>query len=172
MKKGLFASAAVIAAFAAAPSAQAACGLTDCQQVTGTVASALSLTASTPVTLTNNGTPGSLSTGTAAAPATGSGTVAVISTDQYCVTIKDANATGGLLTNLLGAGSGQFTQPIQWALGAGPLSALGNTAANFAINQSGTLGRTYTVNYNQTMANQFAPSGAYAVTAQFIAVNC
>src|SRR4051812_23975567 len=82
-RKGLLATtAAVAAAFAAAPSAQAACGLTDCQQVTGTVASVLSLTASTPVALSNTGVPSQLSLGSSAANATGSGTVVVVSTDQ------------------------------------------------------------------------------------------
>lgn len=174
MKKGLLATAAVVAAFAVAPSAQAACGLTDCQLVQGTVASVLSLTASTPVAISNNGL-GTLDTGTSAADATGAGTVAVVSTNRYCVTVVDANGNGGLLKQTAPL-TGAFTQPINWSRDGGAFGALLNdplaAGSVFVSNAAGTLGTTYNVAWKQVMAGQNVPSGAYTVTAQYSATNC
>lgn len=179
-KTRLIAAAALAtAAFAgSSTAAQAACGLTDCQQVTGTVASALSVTASTPVALSNTGVPGQLSLGASAAPATGQGTVDVVSTTGYCISVADTG-NDGLLTNQLGAAFGQFTNRLQWSsatsgvdASAGTPAALRNTTSALHTNAANTLLKTYTINYSLALAGQNVPAGVYATTAQFSAQAC
>ena len=183
-KTRLIAAAALAtAAFAGTTtSAQAACGLTDCQQVSGTVASALSVTASSPV-LIGNGTPGTLSLGGSAAPATGSGTVAVVSTTNYCLSVGDTG-NDGFLTNALGASAGQFTNRLQWSSATSGVVASANTPAalrntgttgvpgTIASSAPNTLGKTFTIDYSLALAGQNVPAGVYNTTAQFSAQAC
>jgi len=171
-KKGLIAASVAAGALAAAPAALGASGSGN-QVVTGTVASAISVTPSTPVLLAG----GTLVPGSSSA-ATGSGTVAVVSTDRYCLTIADTT-NGGKLTNTLGAPAGQFTSRLQWkspdagaAAGAGSFADLTGTAANVAINQTNTLLQTWNINYSQTLSGENVPSGVYQTTAAFTGQTC
>jgi len=150
------ATAAATAAFAAAaivPAADAATG-SGGQLVTGTVLSAITVTP-TPVILTGM-SPGS------ATPASGTGTVAVTSTDCYTLSVSDATNNG-----FLTFGSNAFTARLQWKLGAGTFADLVTASTTVAANQPVTLATNHSISYQQPLAGQNVPAGAYTTTATF-----
>ncbi len=153
-KSAVAAAVAALAGMALAPAAQAASG-TGGQVITGSVLSVITVTPA-PVTLTGM-SPGS------STPASGSGLVAVTSTDCYSLSVSDA-ANDGYLKSGLNA----FTSRLQWRNGTtGTFVDLLTAPATAAANRPVTLGATYTMNYQQPQADQNVPAGAYTTTATF-----
>lgn len=139
-----------------APAATAADGA---QVVTGTVASAITVT-HTAVGLSE------MSHGSTT-PASGSGTVTVVSTDCYSVAISDP-ANGGYLKS---AANNAFGTRLQWKLGTGSFTDLLPTPANLATHQPVTLGKTYEVDYQQLLGEQNVPAGVYSTSVTFTAAS-
>lgn len=170
MRKTRFIAAAGLAAaaLATAPSALAATG-SGGQVVTGTVLSSISVVGA-PVTLTGF-TPG------AASPATGSGAVTVVSTDNYCLSVKDSGNAGKMKDAL-----GDTTaNALQWktadplalsnayqALSGTDTPVAGTTGAGIPT----TLGKVWTMDYSLDLSSDNLPAGIYTTTATFTGTTC
>ena len=145
-----------VAAVAAAP----ASALADSQPqvVTGVVSSVVAVTPSA-VTLTGM-TPGS------STPASGAGTIGVVATSCYDVTIADA-LNAGYLKN----GTTAFSQKLQWKVGSGSFAELSGTPADVAIDQPITLAQTFNMTYQQRLNGENVPAGSYTTTATVTGVS-
>jgi hypothetical protein len=147
--------AAMAATAVVVPAASAASG-SGGQVVSATVLSAIAV-APTPVVLTDI-TPGS-------GYSTGSGNVVVTSTECYTLSVSDPS--GGRLKS----GANAFTSHLEWALGSGPFTALSATPVTVAANEPNTLGKAYSIAYQQPLAGENVPVGAYTTTATFTAAS-
>ena len=87
------------------------------------------------------------------------------STDCYDLSVSDPLNNG-----YLKSATDAFTTHLQWRVGGtGPFTDLLAQPATVASNEGVTLGRNYAIAYQQPLASQNVPTGAYSTTATFTA---
>jgi hypothetical protein len=133
----------------------------DTQPVSGTTTSALGMTVSGAVALTNF-SPGQ--------SATGNGIVTITSTGPWVLRIQDASATnpGHMLRTTGSTGATALAQGLQWLAAAtqGGTGASGTLSGTAAVAASGTLSDVVNVTYSQPIgaAEQVALGSVYSLT--------